>query len=103
MAVMVPRNALKRAKSVLTEVGRGVHAERIEVDDKVATVSIVGTGFRQHPWIAAKVFETLARERINLQMIVTSDLKISLVLGLADGRRAIRKLHDAFKLSKSRH
>lgn len=103
MALLVPRAERKRAAAALDGAARTLRGVRVEEDDRVAVVSVVGTGFKRHPWVAARVFETLAKARINLQMISTSDLKVALVVDLAHGDRAIRALHAAFGLAKSRH
>jgi aspartate kinase len=100
ISLMAPRAHAAQARAVLEESARRLGARRLDTDDKVAKVSVVGTGFRHHSWVATRVFETLARERINLQMIMTSDLRISVVVALADGERAVRALHKAFKLSR---
>ena len=62
----------------------------------IGKVSIVGVGMRSHPGVAAKMFETLARENINIEMISTSEIKISVVVNLAKGEAAVRTLHTAF-------
>ncbi len=102
ISLMTPRASSVKARKALDEAARLVGARRVDVDDRVAKVSVIGTGFRQHSWVAARTFETLARERINLQMILTSDLRISVVVALSDGERSLRALHKAFGLSRRR-
>jgi aspartate kinase len=68
----------------------------------VAKVSAVGTGFRHHPRIAATMFETLAAHKINIHMIVASDLRISCVVDAKHGEAALRALHKAYKLGKKK-
>jgi aspartate kinase len=62
-------------------------------------VSIVGAGMKSHPGVAAKVFETLGQEGINIDMISTSPIKISCVVGGDNLKQAVRSLHTAFELS----
>jgi aspartate kinase len=100
ISLMSPKSFAARAKEALGEAAKRLGAERVELDDKVAKVSVIGTGFRHHSWVATRVFETLAHEKINLGMIMTSDIRISVVVGLAEGERALRALHRAFKLSR---
>ena len=69
-------------------------------DDKIAKVSIVGVGMRSHVGIARQMFETLAKENINLQMISTSEIKISVVVEDKYMELAVRALHVAFELDK---
>jgi aspartate kinase len=67
----------------------------------VAKVSVVGTGFRQHPWVAAKMFEALAKHKINIQMIVASDLRVSVVVDAKSGETALKILHKAYGLKRA--
>jgi aspartate kinase len=68
-------------------------------DDKIAKVSIVGVGMRTHSGVAAKMFETLGREQINVQMISTSEIKVSCVIEAKYSELAVRVLHEAFGLA----
>ena len=67
-------------------------------DDRIGKVSIIGAGMRSHPGVAAKVFEVLGRERINIEMISTSPIKISCVISAAAVPQAVQALHNAFEL-----
>jgi aspartate kinase len=100
ISLMAPRAFAARAKDALEASAKSLGAERVETDDKVAKVSVIGTGFRHHTWVPTRVFETLAREKINLEMIMTSDIRISVVVSLDQGERALRALHRAFKMSR---
>jgi aspartate kinase len=80
-------------------VARGV-ARGVVADEKIAKLSAVGLGMRSHAGVAARMFKALAAEKINIQMISTSEIKISVVIAEADGPRALRGLHRAFELSK---
>ncbi len=81
---------------VLTELG----IDRVETDPEIGKVSIVGAGMRSHPGVAATVFETLAGEDINIEMISTSPIKISCVIRAGDVPRAVQALHGTFKLGE---
>jgi aspartate kinase len=65
-------------------------------DEKIGKLSIVGVGMRSSPGVAAKMFETLAAAGVNIQMISTSEIKISVVVDLAKGKEAMRLVHKAF-------
>ena len=65
-------------------------------DEKIGKLSIVGVGMRSHPGVAAKMFETLAANGINIDMISTSEIKVSVVVDLAKGEQAMRMVHQAF-------
>jgi aspartate kinase len=73
-------------------------SERIDTDERVGKVSVVGAGMRSHPGVAAKVFRTLGDNRINIEMIATSPIKISCVIAAAQIPQAVRALHEAFEL-----
>ena len=76
-------------------------AREVRCDDKIAKVSIVGVGMKNHSGVAAKMFDTLAREGINILMISTSEIAISCVIDSKYTELAVRTLHDAFELDKS--
>ena len=65
-------------------------------DEKIGKLSIVGVGMKSHSGVAGKMFETLAREGINIGMISTSEIKISVVIDLAKGEQAMKAVHAAF-------
>jgi aspartate kinase len=73
-------------------------ATRVTADADVARVSLVGVGMKSHPGIAATMFETLADEEINIDMISTSTIRTSCIVSEADVERAVRSLHAAFAL-----
>jgi aspartate kinase len=97
----VNRNELKKALDVLNMVKTAIGAREVLGDDKIAKVSIVGVGMRSHAGIASKMFKALAEENINIQMISTSEIKISVVLDDKYMELAVRALHQAFELDKS--
>jgi aspartate kinase len=73
-------------------------SETVQTDPRVGKVSVVGAGMRSHPGVAAKVFRTLGENRINIEMIATSPIKISCVIAADDITQAVRALHEAFDL-----
>ena len=94
----VHKNDYKRAKAVLQEVCGKLGADSATGDDQIAKVSIVGVGMRSHAGVATKMFEALSDEGINIQMISTSEIKISVVIDERYLELAVRSLHDAFQL-----
>ena len=100
ISFLTPRSEAPKARAALERARKLVGANRVDEQDRVAKVSVIGTGFRGHPWVAARVFETLAKKGINIQMIFTGDLRISTVVGLDEGETALRELHKAFKLQR---
>lgn len=96
----VNRGDLKKAMAVLETVKGEIGAKEVTGDDKIAKVSIVGVGMRTHAGVASKMFRSLAAENINLQMISTSEIKISVVVEDKYMELAVRALHQAFELEK---
>jgi aspartate kinase len=94
----IPQEDLAEAERALEPVARELGVERIDTDRQIGKVSIVGAGMRSHPGVAAKVFQTLAGEEINIEMISTSPIKISCVIRSDVVPRAVRALHSAFEL-----
>jgi aspartate kinase len=96
----VHRNEYKKALQVLEGIKDAIGARRVIGDDKIAKVSIVGVGMRTHAGIASKMFKALADENINIQMISTSEIKISVVVDDKYMELAVRALHQAFELDQ---
>ena len=94
----VHRNEYRKAIGVLTKVAKEVGAEELISDDKIAKVSVVGVGMRSHAGVASTMFRSLAEESINIQMISTSEIKISVVIEEKYLELAVRALHTAFDL-----
>ena len=92
---------LAAAKQALAPLRDSLGLADINTDQEIGKVSIVGAGMRSHPGVAAKVFQTLADEEINIEMISTSPIKISCVIGADHVDRAVRALHAAFELGAS--
>jgi aspartate kinase len=100
MAFTVERPDLKKAVSITERAARELGAEGVVSDDDICKVSLVGIGMISQPGTAAKMFESLAGEKINLQLITTSEIKISCIIKREDGKRAVQVLHRAFGLDK---
>jgi aspartate kinase len=96
MTFTVPRSEVDGALAVVREVAREVGAGEARSEGDIAKVSVVGLGMRSHAGVAAQIFETLAREGINIQMISTSEIKVSVVIDAKYTELAVRVLHDAF-------
>lgn len=93
----VPQTDLERAKQVLNAIQEVVGHVRFKED--IAKVSVVGVGMKSHSGVAAKAFSTLAEERINIAMISTSEIKISMVIDVKYSELAVRTLHAAYGLN----
>lgn len=94
----VHKNDMSKAVAVLETVAREIGAREVRSDDKVAKVSIVGVGMRSHAGVASRMFTALAEDRINIQMITTSEIKISVIIDERYLELAVRSLHTAFGL-----
>ena len=79
---------------------QGISYDEIIVDENIVKVSLVGVGMRSHAGIASKAFNALADAGINIQMISTSEIKITLVINKDKLEEAVKVLHDAFELEK---
>jgi aspartate kinase len=96
----VHRNDFQRAKSILDQVSVELGARKVTGDNDIVKVSIVGVGMRSHAGIASTMFKALAAEGINIRMISTSEIKISVVVDEKYLELAVRALHSAFELDK---
>jgi aspartate kinase len=92
----VPKADHRKAVAIMERTLPAVHAAGIRVDTEIAKISVVGVGMRTHAGVAAKMFEALAAEGINIQMISTSEIKISVVVDAKYAELAVRVLHAAF-------
>ncbi|MBO0350513.1 aspartate kinase [Phormidium pseudopriestleyi FRX01] len=101
IAFTVARNDAKDARRVLVPLAAELGCGEIVVDEEIAKVSIVGSAMINHPGIAAKMFNALARERINIQMIATSEIKVSCVVDRESGVKALQVIHAIFNLAGS--
>ncbi len=98
LSFTVPRADLKKAVPIIQAVAKDIDAKSVSVTETIAKVSLVGVGMRSHSGVAAKMFEVLSREGINILMISTSEIKISCVIDEKYLELAMRSLHSAFDL-----
>lgn len=94
----VTRDDLPRARAIVSQVARELGATGVQDDDSVAKVSIVGAGMMSHPGVAARMFGALAEGGINIQVISTSEIKVSCLIDQAQIEEAVRRVHRAFQL-----
>lgn len=97
----VHRNDLKRAEDIVRASAQSLGAREVKTDGKIAKVSIVGVGMRSHAGIAATMFRALSEVGVNIQLITTSEIKISVVIDEKYLELAVRTLHTAFGLDKT--
>lgn len=98
----VSKKEMKEAQKIVDATAKAVGAKKVEVDDDVAKVSIIGVGMVSHSGVAAKMFKTMANESINIMMISTSEIKISCIIKRKYTELAVTALHDAFGLEKKK-
>ena len=98
MSFTVPRADVRTAREALDPVVAAVGITQVAEDPEMGKVSVVGAGMKSHPGVAAKVFSTLGREGINIEMISTSPIKISCVVQADQVTVAVKALHEAFEL-----
>lgn len=96
----VHRNEYKKALDILNTLADKLGAAKVVGDDTIVKVSLVGVGMRSHAGIAATMFEALAKEGVNIQMISTSEIKVSVVVDEKYLELAVRTLHEAFELEQ---
>ncbi|PVV25455.1 MAG: aspartate kinase [gamma proteobacterium symbiont of Ctena orbiculata] len=96
----VNRVDFNRARDILQQTAEEMGAREVIADDKIVKISLVGVGMRSHAGIASKMFEALANEGINIRMISTSEIKISVVVDEKYLELGVRALHEAFELEK---
>jgi len=98
MSFTAPRADLPRLQGAVDALTAEIGAARFTVDDDIAKVSLVGAGMRSHPGVAADMFDVLAAEGINIEMISTSPIRVSCVIRRAEGDRAVAAIHARFGL-----
>jgi len=96
----VGKTDLSKAKDVVKKMAKAIKADAVETDDQISKVSIVGVGMRNHSGVAAQMFQVLAKEGINIQMISTSEIRVSCVIHEKYTELAVRTLHTAFGLDR---
>ncbi len=94
----IPKTDLAKAKPITESIVKDLGASGVSIDENIAKVSIVGVGMKTHSGVAAKMFQTLADQGINIMMISTSEIKVSCVIDAKYTELAVRVLHDAFEL-----
>jgi aspartate kinase len=92
---------LPRARPLMDAIAAEVHALDVRYDEDIAKVSIVGLGMRSHAGVAARMFKILADERINIQAISTSEIKVSCLVATRYTELAVQALHEGFGLGKA--
>ena len=97
----LPKEDLQRARKVMEQIVDDVDASGFTFDENIGRVSLVGAGMKTHPGVAATMFEVLANEGVNIEMISTSSIRISCVVQEGDVDKAVRALHDAFELGNA--
>lgn len=101
MAFTVERADLKKAEEVSRKVAKELKAENVVSDPEVCKISLIGIGMVSQPGTASKMFEALASEKINIEMISTSEIKISCIIRAGMGKKAVQVLHKAFQMEKA--
>jgi aspartate kinase len=96
LSFTVDKADLLKARGIIEALQDKLGVRNIIADEKIGKLSIVGVGMRSHPGVAAKMFETMAASGVNIDMISTSEIKVSVVVTLDKGEEAMRVVHDAF-------
>jgi aspartate kinase len=99
IAFIIAQSDVHTAQTVLEKLAQQMGSQEVVVNPDIAKVSIVGSGMAGQPGVAAKFFNALAKEGINIEMIATSEIKISCVVPKSEGVRAVKVVHDAFGLA----
>jgi aspartate kinase len=92
----VDKADLLKARKTIDGLKNQIGFREIIANENIGKLSIVGVGMRSHPGVAAKMFETLAKSSVNIDMISTSEIKVSVTIDLAKGEEAMRAVHEAF-------
>jgi aspartate kinase len=101
LSFTVPKADLARAALLVEQLAGAIGAAGHAVDDGIAKVSLVGAGMKSNPSVVADMFEALAEEKINIEMISTSTIRISCVVRAEDAERAVRAVHAKFNLGET--
>jgi aspartate kinase len=97
----VPKDDLQRTLKVMETIVAETEASGFRHDTGIGRVSLIGAGMKSNPGVAAQMFEVLAKEGVNIEMISTSSIRISCVVSAGDVEKAVRTLHDAFELEEA--
>jgi len=98
MTFTVPKGDYKKALEIVKETATEIGASDVRSDEAISKISIIGVGMRSHSGVASKMFQTLAQEGVNIQMISTSEIKVSCIIDAKYTELAVRVLHEAFGL-----
>ena len=101
IAFTVAKDSLAKAKEVCQGLLASIKGKQVVVDDNITKVSIVGAGMLNRPGVAATLFKALSEANINIQMITTSEIKISCIIRPEDAEKAVKAIHKVFELEKS--
>ena len=96
----LPKDDLSKAEPLLKKIAETVGARGVTTDPEIAKVSLIGAGMKTHPGVAADMFDVLAEEGINIEIISTSSIRVSCVIRASEVERAVRAIHTKFKLSE---
>ena len=96
----VSKSDMKKTQQKVDELAKVLKAQKVTCDEHVAKVSVVGVGMKTHAGVAYKMFDILAKNKINIEMISTSEIKVSCVIDSVDLNKAVNELHKGFKLNK---
>jgi aspartate kinase len=96
----MPKQDLPKAEPVLQEIALAVGGHGVATDSDVAKISLVGAGMKTHPGVAADMFDALADAGINIDIISTSSIRISCLVRAGDAERAVRAVHERFRLAE---
>jgi len=100
LSFTVARKDLKKAKQLAEKLAKSIKAKSVTADDKMAKVSVVGVGMKSHAGVAGRMFQALAKAGINIEMISTSEIKISVIIRETELDKAVQAIHNEFQLEK---
>lgn len=98
----VMEDELKKVEKIMEGVKHRIKIKEVIYERDISKVSLIGAGMRSHPGVAARMFTCLGKEKINIDMISTSEIKISCVVKRREGRKAAKAIHREFQLDKER-
>ncbi len=96
----IKEESLQDTRRVMKKIGKKLEIEEITYDSDMAKVSLVGAGMQSHPGVAARMFTCIGKKKMNIDMISTSEIKISCVVRKNEGKKAVRAIHQEFELDK---
>jgi len=96
----IKEESLEDTRRVMEKIGKKLEIEEIIYDSDMAKVSLIGAGMQSHPGVAARMFTCIGKKKMNIDMISTSEIKISCVVRKNQGKKAVRAIHQEFELDK---